>query len=159
MAVIVPPALFTQTQLGIALGGQDKLLALVDKQNTSDINSASCQSFITEIISAACSKIYSVAQIAADVTDPNIVTPFLIECAVAAGVYWTWHKSTGGTAVPDEVKSGYRDTIAEVKEYAEGLRAIGSTPTPHTSAGLENIDPDPNGTGITRSTLDTSGFT
>jgi hypothetical protein len=159
VAVIVPTALFTLAQLQIACGGNDKFLSLVDKQNTQNINDPTCQAFVTEIISIACSKIYSVAQIAADVTDPNIVTPFLIQCAIGAGVYWTWHKSTGGIAVPEEIKSAYRDTIAEVKEYAEGLRAVGSTPTPNTSAGLENINPDPNGVSITRSTLDTAGFT
>lgn len=159
MSITVPPALFTQSQLEMAVGGADKLLQLVDKTKTNDLASADCQTFIAEIITTACSKIYSVAQVAADVTDPNIATPFLAQCAVSAGVYWAWHKSTGGIAVPDEIKAAYREAIEEVKQYAEGLRAIGATPTPSTSAGLENIDPDPDGVRLTRTTLGNAGFT
>lgn len=155
----VPPALFTQAQLEIAAGGADKLLQLVDKTKSGQLASAPCQAFIAEVISTASGKIYSVAQIAADVNDPNIVTPFLIQLAVTAGLYWAWHKSTGGIAVPPDVKDAYKDAIDEVKDYAEGLRAVGATPTPSTSAGLENIDPNPTGNRITRKSLGRAGFT
>jgi hypothetical protein len=157
--MLVPAPLFIQAQLEMAVGGADKLLQLVDKTGTGDLASGACQAFIAEIISTASGKIYSVAQIAADVNDPNILTPFSVQCGVMAGVYWTWHKSTGGIAVPDEVKSGYRDTIDEVKEYAAGLRATGGTASPSTSAGLENIDPNPSGHRITRKSLGKAGFT
>lgn len=152
----LPPALFTQTQLEIALGGADRLRQLAKASGPTD---PVLVAFVAEVQSAASGKIYSVAQIAANVNDPNILTPFVIQCGVTAGVYWAWHKSTSGIGIPEEVKAAYRDAIAEVKEYAEGLRAVGGTPTPSTSAGLENIDPDPNDQTITRRSLDTSGFT
>jgi hypothetical protein len=152
----VPPALFTQAQLEIALGGSDKLVQLA---KAASINDPVIAAFMVEVTAAASGKIYSVTQIAADVNDPNILTPFMVQCGVVAGVYWSWHKSTGGQAIPPEVKEAYRDAIDEVKEYAEGLRAIGATPTPSTSAGLENIDPNPTGTRITRKSLGRAGFT
>lgn len=143
----------------MAVGGAAKLLQLVDKTNSADLSSGPCQAYITEIISTASGKIYSLVQVAADVNDPNVITPFVVQCAVTAGVYWTWHKSTGGIAVPEEIKTAYREAIDEVKEYAEGLRAVGATPTPSTSAGLVNIDPNPSGNRITRKSLGRAGFT
>ena len=154
-----PPLLVTQAQLEIAVGGPSELLQLADKSGTGSLSSDTCQSFITEVITIASGKIYSLVQVAADPSDPNVATAFVVQCAVTAAVYWAWHKSTGGIAVPPDVKEAYRDAIAEMKEYAEGLRAVGSSPTPSTSAGLETIDPDPCGQGLTRSTLNRSGFT
>lgn len=154
--MLTPPALFTQSQLEIALGGADRLRQLAKASGPSDPVLAA---FVVEVQSAAAGKIYSVAQIAADVNDPNILTPFLVQCGITAGIYWAWHKGTGGIGIPDEVKTAYRDVINEVKEYADGQRAVGATPTPNTSAGLTNIDPDPQNVTMTRRSLRDSGFT
>lgn len=154
----VPPALITQAQLEIAVGGPSELLQLADKSGTGALSSDTCQAFITEVITIASGKIYSLVQIAADPNDPNVATPFVVQCAVTAGVYWAWHKSTGGIAVPPDVKEAYRDAINEMKEYAEGLRAVGASPTPATSAGLETIDIDPCDQSLSRNSLDRSGF-
>lgn len=159
MTQVIPPALFTQQQLSDELGGDDKLLALVDKTNTGLLSSVDCQRRIAQIITKASGKVYSYAQISADVTDPNIITPFISSCAITAGVYWAWHFSTSGAAVPPDTKDAYAQAIEEMKEYAAGQRAVGATPTPNTSAGLENIDPDPCGVRTTRTTLRRAGFT
>lgn len=148
------PSPFTTAKLAIALGGDEKLLQLVDKQHTEDITSASCVAFIDEIKEAAAGELYSILQVVFDPADAVFqASPHVIQNALTVGVYWAWHKSTGGMAIPPEVKEAKAEAVAALKEARTGLRSLGTETDPTSNAGVKQVDIDATGTRVLRSNM------
>ncbi len=148
------PAPFTQAQLEIAAGGSADLLQLADKSRTGDLSSASCQAFIAEVQRAAAGQLYSILQIVFDPADPTFqAADFVQQNAVVIGVYWAWHKSTGGKAIPPEVITAKNDAVATLEKAAEGLRSLGTDKTPTSNAGAKTVTIDTTGTRILRDNM------
>jgi hypothetical protein len=132
------PALFTQAQLEVALGGADKLVQLAKASSSSDPVLAT---FLAEVQAAASGNVYAILQVAFDPNDPNFAAAqYVQQNAVTIGVYWAWHKSTGGTAVPDEVKAAKVEAERELDNTREGLRSLGSDMNPASNAGAEGVN-------------------
>lgn len=145
------PALFTQAHLEIATGGADKLLQLADKNRTGNINDATVQAFIAEVIRAASGEVYPIVQVAWDPNDPTVTgADALAEAALPIALYWAWHKSTGGVAVPEEVKTARQDAKATLKEMRDGMQALGTTTDPASNAGAKTVDIDSSGKRVLR---------
>jgi hypothetical protein len=137
-------ALYTQEQLEIAAGGADELLHLVDKKRTSQLSSAPCQAFLAEVQEAAISDLYSILQIPFNPDDTTVQqSPFVRQNGVTLGLYWTWHKSTGGKAIPDDVKTARVEAIANLKEARESLRTLATSTEPSSSLSSHQVDRGP----------------
>lgn len=151
------PDLFTQAQLEVAVGGADKLLELVDKQRTGDLSSTSCQTYISEIKAAARGEVYSILQVAYDPGSVDMsVAEFVAQNALVIGVYWTWHKSTGGMAVPPEVKEAKADAVKNLTDAKAGTRALGTDADVESNVGHKTVTVDSTGTRVLRQNM--SGF-
>lgn len=151
------PDPFSQAQLEIAVGGQSDLLKLADKTATGDLNSTACQAFIDEVMAAAAGEVLSLLQVAFDPTDPTFQSAdFVQQNALVIGVYWAWHKSTGGRAVPADVETAKDKAVATLLQAKDGLRSLGTEDDPTSNAGAENVTLDTTGTRILRS--NTGGF-
>ena len=119
------PALYVQAQLEIAVGGAKNLRQLVDKNNTGDLASASCQAFLSEVSDFSSSEVYSLVAKGFDPMDPDVQAAKLVrQCAVTFGVYWTWHKSTGGTKIPPDVREARDDARKTITETSQS-RSLG----------------------------------
>lgn len=153
-----PTSLYTQAQIQVAVGGADKLLQLADRAfKSNNIASAGCQQFLAEVSAATTGEVNSILQVAFDPNDPVYATAqFVVEYALTIAVYWAWHKSTGGIAVPKETKDGADLARAALKEAREGLRSLGTSPSATSNAGALNVDIDHSGRRILRK--NTGGF-
>jgi hypothetical protein len=148
------PLPFTQAQLEIAVGGAADLLKLADKSGTGSLSSASCQAFIAEVQAAAAGEMYSILQVAFDPADSTFpAADFVKQNALTIGVYWAWHKSTGGLAVPEKVETAKDKAIATLEKAKDGFRSLGTADDPTSNAGAENVDLDTTGTRLLRSNM------
>jgi hypothetical protein len=136
------PDPFSQAQLEIAAGGTAALREIVDKGKTNTLSSPSCQAALAEIKRAAAGDIYSILQVPFDPNDPTFATAdFVQQNAVTIGLYWTWHKSTGGLAIPEEVKAAYVDAVAKLKEARAALRSLGTSQQNAATLGSGQVIP------------------
>lgn len=135
------PPLFTQGQLEIAAGGTDKLLQLVDKTKSQQLSSVPCQAFLAEVQNATLGEVCAILQVAFNPADPTFQgASFVQQNAVTIGLYWTWHKSTGGIAVPPEVKDAREQAIATLKQARDGLQSLGTDVTPESNVGVTSVN-------------------
>ena len=134
------PALFTQAQLENAVGGAIALRQLIDKNNTGALTSAACQAFLADIYSFASAEVYSLLAKGFDPLDPDTQgAPLVCQCALTIGVYWTWHKSTGGTAIPPEVRDARDDSRKTITETSQS-RSLGDAGSQtSTTQGVSSV--------------------
>lgn len=150
------PNLFTQAQLENAVGGADRLVRLA---RTTGSTTAAYLAFVASVQAIADATGYANAQVYALVTDPTVQTaPMVSEMALVIGVYWAHFKGTGGMEIPVEVGHAYEKAMTFFRELKAGDTALGTAATPSTSAGLTQIDPNPTGTQISRTSLGLAGF-
>lgn len=149
-----PTALYSQGQLEIATGGADKLRELVDKQKTGQLASASCQAFLAEVHAAALGEVCAILQVAFDPSDPTFQgADFVKQNGVTIGLYWTWHKSTGGIAIPNPVKDAHAEAVASLEKARDGLRSLGTEQDPASNVGSKMVKLDTTGTRVTRGNM------
>jgi hypothetical protein len=132
------PALFTQAQLELALGGSDKLVELAKASSLVDPILAT---FVSEVQAAASGNVYAVLQVAFNPTDPTFAAAqYVQQLSVTIGVYWAWHKSTGGVAVPPDVVAAKAEAIVELEKAAKGLRSLGTDVDPTSNTGATSVN-------------------
>lgn len=152
----LPPP-FTQAQLEIAVGGADQLLELADKRGECGalgLNGAPAQAFIAEVQRAVAGRLYSILQVAFDPTDPMFQgSDFVQQLAVTMGAYWAWHKSTGGIAIPQDVKEANADAEAMLKDTRDGGQGLGTLVDPRSNAGARNVRVDQTGRRVLRKNM------
>ena len=150
------PHLFNQAQLEAAVGGPDRLVRMARCTGPSDPNYAA---FIASVQNIADGTAYSHAQVYAAVTDTTTQTsPVLSEMALAVGVWWAHYKGTGGQEIPMGVAEGLRIATAWFESLKNGGATLGTELTPSTSAGLTQVDIDPDSVRMTRANLNGAGF-
>jgi hypothetical protein len=125
------PAPFPQTRLELALGGTDKLVELAKAPGLSDPLVAA---FVAEVQSAAAADVFSILQVVWNPADPTFQgSDFVQQNAVTCGIYWAWHKSTGGIAVPTDIKEARAEALQNLKDARQGLLGLGSDTEPSAS--------------------------
>lgn len=148
------PPLFTQAQLEVALSGAVSLRQLAKASGPTDPVLAA---FVAEVQKAASGNVYAILQVAFDPHDPTFAAAdYVQERAVTIGVYWAWHKGTGGVGVPDEVKAAKAEAEADLEKKREGLGALGTDADPASNAGTSLVDIVDDTTRIMR--RNTGGF-
>ena len=146
MAALPDP--FTTDQLAMAVGGSRKLVELLDK----DGDQVADPALLVEVKSAAAADLYEILGVAFNPSDPNFAgSPTVQQRGVTLGVYWAWHKSNGGIAIPAEVKEARTEAIEGLKETRAGMRTLATVEDPTASAPAGQVDLDAAGTGWTRS--------
>lgn len=151
------PAPFTQSQLQIALGGAAAYMQLFDKELTGNPNDVNVVAMLVEVQNAAAADLYSVLQVVFDPHDTTFQNAvFTQQKAVTIGVYWSWHKSTGGQAVPPANVQAYADAMAALKEARSGLRSLGTDVDPASNSAVQTVTVDSTGQRILRGNM--NGF-
>lgn len=129
--------LWTQAQLEIACGGAASLVRLAKAPNAS---SAVYTDFIAEVRKASQGIVYAIVQVAFDPTDSTVPGADLLQQhCLAVGVYWAYHKGTGGHAIPDDVRRAYDDALAILRELKKGELALGTEDEPTGNHGAETV--------------------
>src|SRR5579885_1974407 len=97
----------SQSQLSRAVGGDQNLLALVDKQGTNDLSSQPCQQYIQDILAEGYSEVNSYAYLAADAGDASLETaPLLVRYEMQIDAYLVWLRGAdGGLAMPPSIEA------------------------------------------------------
>lgn len=150
------PHLFTQAQLENGVGGAPRLVQLARATGPGDPAYAT---FVASVQNIADGTGYSNSQVYAAVTDPTTQTsPMLSEMALAVGIWWAHYKGSGGQEVPQGVVDGMKIATEWFDGLKNGTVTLGTSATPSTSAGLTQVDPNPDGTRMTRDSLNTAGF-
>lgn len=130
----------SQAQLERAVGGADKLLQLVDKDETGDLSAQSCQDFIDEMLDEGNGDVNAFIGLAVDLNDPALQTaPKLVRLEVAVDVYLLWFKSTGGVAIPDAVQASYDKAIGDLGLIRDRKMGIGLAARPTGSQDVTQV--------------------
>lgn len=119
----------TQTDLSLAVGGDDKLLQLVDKTGSGNLASASCQAFITDLLEDGAAEVRAAVEVKHDPeTVANLDAPSLkrlIEANAALSARLTWEKSSGGIAVPEYIERRAARAEDFLDKLTTGQRRLG----------------------------------
>lgn len=147
---------FTTPQFEIAMGGAPNVVRLAKATNASDSVYAT---FVAEVKSNVDGDVYAVVRITFNISDANLqVAPFLKQKALALACYWAHFSGTGGQEVPVEVSKARDLALEQLRRLAAGDLTLGIEQDVSTSAGLAQVDPNPDGTRMTRASLNNAGF-
>lgn len=147
---------FTTAQLEIAMGGAQRVVQLAKATGPSD---AVYAAFVAEVKANVNGDVYAITQVAFDVADANLqAAGFLKQKALALACYWAHFSGSGGQEVPEQVVRARDLALAQLRELRDGGTSLGIEAAVGTSAQLAQVNPDPAGVGITRSTLGDAGF-
>lgn len=123
-----------------AVGGADKLLQLVDKDETGDLSSQACQDIISDVLDEGNGDVNGYVGLAVDLTDPSLQTaPKLIRLELAVDIWLLWFKSTGGVAIPDGVQASYDKAIADLGLIRDRKMGIGLAARPSASQDVTQV--------------------
>lgn len=148
---------FTTTQLESAMGGPQRLVQLAKATGVTD---PAYLAFAAAVKDNVNGDVYAITQIAFNISDVNLqASGYLRQKALALGCFWAHFAGSGGQEVPDLVVKERDLALEQLKALAAGETSLGIEVSVSTSAQLHQVNVDPAGIGVTRSTLDGAGFT
>lgn len=143
-------AWMTQTELELAVGGAAVLVQLLDK----DADGVADTTLVNAIL------VRANAEVSAAVENQYALSAFsspypslLINAAMGLGAYFAWTYGSSEVALPPGIERLYQDSLRLLDQISKRERSIGATPQPGTNQAVEQIDPDPNGDRVTRTSL------
>jgi len=130
----------SQAQLERALGGQPNLMGLVDKLRTGNPADVSVVTAVQEILDEGFAEVNSYICMAVDLADPALQTaPLLIRYELAYDVYLTWHKHTGGAAVPELIRAEYDKVVIELEKIGGRRKGVGLAVKPASGQVVSQV--------------------
>lgn len=140
----------TATDLAYALGGEDVVIQLLDK----DGDGAADAAYVAWLLDNACAEIDG--RIRRQVPPESLTAPYpvnLVMHETRVAVYLAWSHGTRGQAMPENVERGYRDAIQWADDVGDKRIALsGAIEAPHQISD-DLVDIDPNSRRINRRTM------
>ncbi len=139
----------TEADLALSVGGSANLVRLLDKNRDAVADADMVEACLTRASSEVDSALQLRHSLPLTFPAPAILTTH----TAALAAYYAHALGTDGQGIPQFIRTAADDARTFLTDLAEGRRSLGVAAKPASDLEAKQVDPDPNGTKVSRTSL------